>query len=158
MKFFSSSILCRQPTLLTILEKMQVSGIWQLHIYVDLLNITESGWRSLYSDLLRAGRSGDRISAGAKFSAPIQTGSEDHPASPSGVKAAGSWCWPPTPHLVPKFKEKSRAISLLSQRDPCGLNRMKPYNNLYIYVRLLAPTVCWFLGNVTFLMFDDTCC
>jgi len=34
-----------------------------------------------YSDLLRAGRSGDRIPVGAIFSAPVQTGSGAHPAS-----------------------------------------------------------------------------
>ena len=48
--------------------------------------------------LAAAGMSGDRIPVGARFSAPIQTGSEVHPASCrmgtvslQGGKAAGAW-------------------------------------------------------------------
>ena len=37
--------------------------------------------RSRYSDSLRAGRSGDQILVGARFSAPDQTGPGAHPAS-----------------------------------------------------------------------------
>jgi len=39
------------------------------------------GHGSLYSDSLRAGRSGDLMPVWARFSAPVQTGSEAHPAS-----------------------------------------------------------------------------
>jgi hypothetical protein len=47
---------------------------------------------------------GDRIPERARFSAPVQTCSEAHPASYTmgtgsfpEVKAAGTWSWPPTP-------------------------------------------------------------
>jgi hypothetical protein len=57
-----------------------------------------------YLSIIRAGRSGDRIPVGARFFAHVQTS----PGAPpsllyngyrvfSGGKAAGAWCWPPTP-------------------------------------------------------------
>jgi hypothetical protein len=39
------------------------------------------GWIGRYSDSLRVGRSEDRIPVGARFSAPVQTGSGAQPAS-----------------------------------------------------------------------------
>ena len=57
---------------------------------------------------LRAGRSGDRIPVGARFSAPVQMGSGEHPAfctrgtgSFPGVKSGRGVTLTPHPLLVP---------------------------------------------------------
>jgi hypothetical protein len=69
-------------------------------------------WLSRYSDSLQAGRTGDRIPVWAKFSVPIQTGSENHPASCTietgsfpGVKRPGRGVNHPPPSSV-EVKEK----------------------------------------------------
>jgi hypothetical protein len=46
-----------------------------------LIGIHGPGYLSRYSDSLWAGRSGDLIPVGARFSAPVQTSPEVHPAS-----------------------------------------------------------------------------
>lgn len=62
-----------------------------------------SGWRSCYSDSLRAERSGDRIPMGARFSAPVQPApgltqspGKWTPCLSRGGKAAGASRSPPT--------------------------------------------------------------
>jgi hypothetical protein len=57
------------------------SSIWRVKFLFPNIFITKSGpgWRSRFSDLLRAGRSGDPILVGARFSAPVRTGPEAHP-------------------------------------------------------------------------------
>ena len=71
----------------------------------------------LYSDWLRAGRSGDWILLGARFSAPVQTGPGAHPASCTvgtgsflGVKSGRGV----TLTLLVPWSRKSKAIHLLS--------------------------------------------
>ena len=76
---------------------------------------------SRYSDWLRAGRSGDRIPVGARFSAPVQTGPGAQPApcimgtgSFPGVKSGRGVTLTPQPLLVPRSR-KTKAITLLPQ-------------------------------------------
>ena len=64
------------------------------------------------SDLLRAGRSGDRIPAEARFSAPLQTGHGAHPASCTmrtasspGVNRPGRGVFHPPPSSA-EFEER----------------------------------------------------
>jgi len=78
-----------------------------------------AGWRSQYSDWLRAGQSKDRIAVGARFSAPVQTGPGSHPASCTmgtgsipGVKCGRGVTLTPHPLLVP-WSRNSRDIPLL---------------------------------------------
>jgi hypothetical protein len=76
---------------------------------------------SRYSDWPQAGQSGDQILVGARFSAPVQTGPGAHPAS----RTLGTGSFPgvensvmltPHPLLVPRSKQQSSAIPLLSLR------------------------------------------
>ena len=90
------------------------------HLYIVSLHIQNIGPRYLrrYSNLLQAEGSGDRIPVEKRFSAPVQTGPEAHPASCTmgtgsfpGVKRSGR-CFYHPPHLALRLKE-SRAISLI---------------------------------------------
>jgi hypothetical protein len=67
------------------------------------------GYLSQYSDWLRAGRLGDRILVGTRFSAPFQTGPGANPASCTmgtrsfpGVESGRDVTLTPHPVLAPK--------------------------------------------------------
>ena len=78
-----------------------------------LLCICEPRQRSRYSNSLRAGRSGARISVGTIFSAPVQTGPGGPPSLLyngcrvflPGVKQPGRGVYHP-PYLAPKVKKE----------------------------------------------------
>ena len=88
----------------------------------------EPGWLSRYSDSLRAGKSGDRIPVGARFSAPIQPAPTPTqppvqlaPGLSRGKGGRGRGVNHPPPSSAPKFTKKSRVISLISLRSLHGL-------------------------------------
>jgi len=81
------------------------------------------GYLSRYSDLLRAGRSGDRILVEARFSTPVQTAPGAHPASYTvgtgsfpGVKRPG----PGVDHPPPSSAEVKERVELYLY-SPSGL-------------------------------------
>jgi hypothetical protein len=91
----------------------------------------------LLCDWLRAGRSGDRIPVGARFSAHVQTVPGAHPASCTmgtgsfpGVESGRGVTLTSHPLLVPRSKKQSRAIPLLFLRAfvGCKQRNVKPMN------------------------------
>jgi len=108
-------------------DVMQHSNIYKIkffRIFSLLLQTRENfvqrilwrwvGYRSLYSDWLQAGRSGNRIPVGARFSAPVHTGPGDVLASCKmgtgsfpGVKSGRGVTLTPHPFLVPRSRKTS---------------------------------------------------
>jgi hypothetical protein len=123
---------------------MRARCIGCIYIYIYIYGGGGGGYLSQYSDWLRAGRSGDRIQVGARFSAPVQTGPKAHPASCimgkesfPGVECGRGVTLTPHPLLVPRFKKQSRAITLLSLRAFVACKKDETYlyiYNIYIYI------------------------
>jgi len=145
---FIFTFLWTQPNCLVTRESQfdKLRGLGKIAI---VWTIKWAGQLSRYSDWLRAGLSGDRIPMGARFSAPVQTGSGNHPAfcimgtgSFPGVKNGRDVMLPPHPLLVP-WSWKNRAIPLLP------LWAVRPVQSLsactrvqFTYERLNVGGVC----------------
>jgi hypothetical protein len=118
------------------------------HLHVCQISREWARQRSRSSDWLKAGRSRDRIPVRARFSTPVQTGPEAHPASCImgtgsflGVKSGRGVTLTPHPLLVP-WSRKGRAIPLLP------LWAMRPLQSLSACTRVHF-TFFFFLPNFT---------
>ena len=96
---------------------------------------------------VRAGRSGDRIQLGTRFSAPVQTGPGAEPASGKifpGGKTSGAWRWQPTPSSA-EVEERVK-LYLCSPSGPSWpvLGWTLPFTFLFcVFVSKLMFLLCW---------------
>ena len=117
-----------------------------IRIYVQRYIAAWARQRSRYSDWLLAGRSGDRIPVGARFSKPVQTGSGAHP--PSWTMGTGSFpggkyrpgvTLTPHPLLVP-WSRKGRAISPLPLWAVRPVQSLSACTGVYLCILTINPT------------------
>ena len=118
-----------------------------------------SGYLNPYSDWLWAGRYGDRIAVGARFSAPVQTVPGAHLASCTtgtgcfpGVKSGRGVTLTPHPRLVPR-SWKGRAIPLLPPmgRTACTERQCLYKGELYLtYITMDGSKKVEIVGKYTF--------
>ena len=106
-----------RPNTIHIAKRGQKTG--NIFITYACLYYCEIWCLSVKGNWLRAGRSGNRIPVGARFSTPVQTGPGAHPASCTvgtwsfqGVKSGRGVALTPHSLLVP-WSRKTRAIPLL---------------------------------------------
>jgi hypothetical protein len=83
LEFFRSDCRSQDCSLLelTSYSKVELNGYDEPPVSIAYSEDRGPGWRSRYSDLLLAGRCGDRIPVGARFSAPLKTGPGTHTAA-----------------------------------------------------------------------------
>ena len=115
----------------------------------EILTVSPDLPKYTVATLGRAGRSGDRIPLGTRFSAPVQTGPGAHPASCTvgigsfpGVKSLRGVTLTPHPFLMP-WSRRSRAIYLYSPYGPYGLYRASvPVQYSYTSTPPMGRTAC----------------
>jgi len=89
MQFYSLTIVIKMPQIIASRLGISTYG-WLRKVNLFLCRlISGAGIAQSYRDSLGAGRYGDRIPVGARFPAPVQTGSEAQPAS--YTKGTGSF-------------------------------------------------------------------